>query len=34
MGEQGIGDLFQAQTGYRRGELPRHRLDWANKPPL
>jgi len=26
------GDYFQQKSKYIRGELPRHRLDWANKP--
>ena len=29
---RGIGDEFQAQTKYRRGELPRGGLDWSDKP--
>ena len=29
---QGIGDRFQQETKYRRGELPGGQLDWANKP--
>jgi SagB-type dehydrogenase family enzyme len=29
---EGIGDQFQQETKYRRGELPRGELDWANKP--
>lgn len=32
MRQEGIGDQFQQQTKYRRGELPRGELDWANKP--
>jgi SagB-type dehydrogenase family enzyme len=27
------GDYFQQKSKYIRGKLPRHRLDWANKPP-
>ena len=27
-----IGDTFQQQTKYERGQLPGGRLDWANKP--
>ena len=34
MVESGPGDAFQRRTKYRRGELPRGRLDWANKPPV
>jgi SagB-type dehydrogenase family enzyme len=30
----GVGDRFQSETKYRRGELPRGGLDWANKPPV
>jgi hypothetical protein len=30
----GVGDKFQRETGYLRGELPRGGLDWANKPPV
>ncbi|MBD3254375.1 MAG: SagB/ThcOx family dehydrogenase [Candidatus Lokiarchaeota archaeon] len=26
------GDIFQQKSKYRRGELPNHYLDWANKP--
>lgn len=29
----GIGDQFQRETKYQRGELPRGGLDWASKPP-
>jgi len=29
---RGIGDEFQAQTKYRRGEVPGGGLDWAEKP--
>ncbi len=28
----GVGDEFQSQTKYRRGELPRGGLDWVSKP--
>lgn len=27
------GDLFQQNSKYKRGRLPRHYLDWENKPP-
>jgi SagB-type dehydrogenase family enzyme len=27
------GDYFQQKSKYRRGNLPKHRLDWVNKPP-
>ncbi len=27
-----VGDLFQRETKYMRGQLPRGTLDWANKP--
>jgi SagB-type dehydrogenase family enzyme len=30
----GVGDKFQSETKYLRGELPRGGLDWANKPPV
>ena len=30
--QQGIGDQFQVETKYRRGELCGGGLDWANKP--
>jgi SagB-type dehydrogenase family enzyme len=30
----GLGDQFQRETKYQRGELPRGGLDWANKPPV
>ncbi|MFW9887347.1 MAG: SagB/ThcOx family dehydrogenase [Candidatus Thorarchaeota archaeon] len=29
----GIGDDFYRKSKYTRGNLPRHRLDWSNKPP-
>jgi SagB-type dehydrogenase family enzyme len=29
----GIGDDFYRKSKYSRGNLPRHRLDWSNKPP-
>jgi SagB-type dehydrogenase family enzyme len=32
MTKTGIGDAFQRETRYRRGSLPRGRLDWASKP--
>ena len=32
MTKTGIGDIFQRETRYRRGSLPRGRLDWASKP--
>jgi SagB-type dehydrogenase family enzyme len=32
MRQEGIGDQFQQETKYQRGELPRGELDWANKP--
>jgi SagB-type dehydrogenase family enzyme len=32
MTKPGIGDAFQRETRYRRGGLPRGRLDWASKP--
>ncbi|MGD9030818.1 MAG: SagB/ThcOx family dehydrogenase [Anaerolineae bacterium] len=32
MSNQDIGDRFQQQTKYRRGELRGGRLDWASKP--
>jgi SagB-type dehydrogenase family enzyme len=28
----GAGDVFQAETKYRRGQLPRGGLDWNSKP--
>ena len=33
MAEQGIGDRFQRQTAYERGDLRGGRLDWSSKPP-
>ncbi|MFW9846831.1 MAG: SagB/ThcOx family dehydrogenase [Candidatus Thorarchaeota archaeon] len=30
----GIGDDFYQKSKYTRGNLPRHRLDWASKPPV
>ncbi len=30
--QDGVGDQFQQETKYRRGELPGGRLDWDNKP--
>ena len=27
------GDEFQKKSKYKRGQLPRHYLDWDNKPP-
>jgi SagB-type dehydrogenase family enzyme len=32
--ETGIGDRFQQETRYQRGQLPRGHLDWANKPEV
>jgi SagB-type dehydrogenase family enzyme len=32
--EQGIGDRFQQELKYTRGNLPRGTLDWANKPGI
>ena len=32
MTKTGVGDIFQRETRYRRGSLPRGRLDWASKP--
>ena len=29
---KGIGDRFQQNTKYQRNRLPRHFLDWDNKP--
>jgi SagB-type dehydrogenase family enzyme len=29
---EGIGDQFQSETCYRRGEIPQGGLDWATKP--
>ncbi len=33
MAKSGIGDRFQIETKYHRGQLPGGGLDWANKPP-
>ena len=32
MTEKGIGDRFQDQTSYERGNMPRGRLNMAQKP--
>ncbi|MGI6376795.1 MAG: SagB/ThcOx family dehydrogenase [Anaerolineae bacterium] len=29
---QGVGEVFQRETGYSRGRLPQHALDWAHQP--
>lgn len=34
MADLGVGDRFQQQTKYQRGELRGGRLDWASKPPI
>jgi SagB-type dehydrogenase family enzyme len=31
---KGIGDRFQQETKYQRGKMPRHFMDWNNKPEL
>jgi SagB-type dehydrogenase family enzyme len=30
----GIGDRYQQETKYEPDRMPRHRLDWANKPAI
>ncbi len=32
--DEPVGDIFQQQTKYRRGDLPRGRLRWSDKPPV
>ena len=30
--KKGVGDIFQQETKYKRGELPAGGLDWTSRP--